>query len=168
MLKQSVLVLNQNYVPISICSARKAVILLLLDKAQMIERYDDAIHSARRSMPYPSVIRLNRYIRRPYQTVSLNRKNIVKRDRNRCQYCGKNHQPMTIDHIIPKSQGGRDTWENLVCACSRCNHKKGDRTPEQAGMKLLRKPTRPTHLFYLQYLANGHPHPTWQDYLFLN
>ncbi len=168
MLKQSVLVLNQNYVPISICSARKAVVLLLLNKAQMIERYDDAIHSARQAMPYPSVIRLNRYIRRPYQTVSLNRKNIVKRDRNRCQYCGKNHQPMTIDHIIPKSQGGRDTWENLVCACFRCNHKKGDRTPEQAGMKLLRKPTRPTHLFYLQYLANGHPHPTWQDYLFLN
>lgn len=168
MLKQSVLVLNQNYVPISICSARKAVILLLLNKAQMIERYEDAIHSARQAMPYPSVIRLNRYIRRPYQTVSLNRKNIVKRDRNRCQYCGKNHQPMTIDHIIPRSQGGRDTWENLVCACFRCNHKKGDRTPEQAGMKLLRKPTRPTHLFYLQYLANGHPHPTWQDYLFLN
>ncbi|HHM01632.1 MAG TPA: HNH endonuclease [Caldithrix abyssi] len=167
-MKQSVLVLNQNYVPISICSARKAVILLLLNKAQMIERYEDAIHSARQAMPYPSVIRLNRYIRRPYQTVSLNRKNIVKRDRNRCQYCGKNHQPMTIDHIIPRSQGGRDTWENLVCACFRCNHKKGDRTPEQAGMKLLRKPTRPTHLFYLQYLANGHPHPTWQDYLFLN
>ncbi len=168
MLKQSVLVLNQNYVPISICSARKAVILLLLNKAQMIERYEDTIHSARQAMPYPSVIRLNRYIRRPYQTVSLNRKNIVKRDRNRCQYCGKNHQPMTIDHIIPRSQGGRDTWENLASACFRCNHKKGDRTPEQAGMKLLRKPTRPTHLFYLQYLANGHPHPTWQDYLFLN
>ncbi|RMH63319.1 MAG: HNH endonuclease [Calditrichaeota bacterium] len=168
MLQQSVLVLNQNYEPLSICSAQKAVVLLYLDKARIVERYETEIHSARQAMPYPSVIRLNRYIRKPYQAVSLNRKNIVKRDRNRCQYCGKNHQPMTIDHIVPKAMGGKDTWENLVCACARCNHKKGNRTPEQAGMVLLRKPSRPTHLFYLQYLANGHPHPTWQDYLFLD
>ena len=167
MLQQSVLVLNQNYEPISICSAQKAIILMLLEKAQMVERYREFVHSVSLTIPYPSVIRLNRFVRKPYQKVSLSRKNIIKRDRNRCQYCNKNHQPMTIDHIIPKSQGGKDVWENLVTACTRCNGKKGDQTPEQAGMKLIRRPKKPSHLFYLQHIA-GNAHPTWTDYLFLN
>jgi 5-methylcytosine-specific restriction endonuclease McrA len=166
MLTKSVLVLNQNYIPISICSAKKAVILILLEKAQMVERYKNEIHSIKIKIPYPSVIRLNRYVRKPFQKVALSRKNIFKRDKNHCQYCGKNHQAMTIDHLIPKSAGGKDTWENLVCACIRCNSKKGDRSPEQAGMKLLRKPKKPSHLFYLQHLA-GKAHNTWNDYLFM-
>jgi 5-methylcytosine-specific restriction endonuclease McrA len=74
---------------------------------------------------------------------------------------------MTIDHVIPKSLGGKDTWENLVCACMRCNSKKGDQSPERVGMKLIRKPRKPSHLFYLQHLA-GSAHKTWHDYLFLN
>lgn len=167
MLNQGVLVLNQNYEPISICSARKAVVLLFLDKANMVENNGLNIHSISLEIPYPSVIRLHRYIHKPFQKVSLNRKNIIKRDKNICQYCGKNHQPMTIDHIIPKSTGGMDTWENLVCACMRCNNKKGDRTPDKAGMKLIKIPKKPTHLFYLQHLA-GNAHDTWNEYLFLN
>lgn len=166
MLTKSVLVLNQNYIPISICSAKKAVILVFLEKAQMIERYRIEIHSVNIMIPYPSVIRLNIYVHKPFKKVSLNRKNIFKRDKHRCQYCGKNHQEMTIDHLIPKSAGGKDTWENLVCACIRCNGKKGDHTPDQAGMKLLRRPKKPSHLFYLQHLASA-SHSTWYDYLFM-
>jgi 5-methylcytosine-specific restriction endonuclease McrA len=167
MLNKSVLILNQNYEPISICSAQKAVILLYLQKAQMVEHYDSAIHSVNMEIPYPSVVRLNYYIRKPYQKVALNRRNIIKRDRHTCQYCGKNHQAMTIDHVVPKSFGGKDTWENLVCACLKCNGKKGDQTPEQAGLKLTRKPRKPSHLFYLQYLA-GKVDSSWSEYLFLN
>ncbi|MCB0282857.1 MAG: HNH endonuclease [Calditrichaeota bacterium] len=167
MLKQSVLVLNQNFEPISICSAKKAVVLIFLNKAQMVEQYNNAIHSVNLELPYPSVIRINRYVRKPYQKVSLNRRNIIKRDKHTCQYCGKNHQAMTIDHIIPKSLGGKDTWENLVCACMRCNSKKGDQPLEKAGMKLIRQPRKPSHLFYLQHLA-GDAHTSWHEYLFLN
>ena len=152
MLSQSVLVLNQNYEPIAICSAKKAVVLMFLEKANMVESYAKKIHSISIEIPYPSVIRLSRYIRKPFQKVSMNRRNIIKRDKNICQYCAKNHQPMTIDHIIPKSAGGLDTWENLVCACMRCNNIKGDRTPDKAGMKLIKKPRKPSHLFYLQHL----------------
>ena len=167
MLTQSVLVLNQNYEAIAICSAKKAVILLFLKKAQMVENYGIQIHSVTIEIPYPSVIRLNRYVKKPYQKVSLTRSNIIKRDRHTCQYCGKNHQPMTLDHVVPKSMGGKDTWENLVCACIRCNGRKGDKTPDSAGMKLIKKPVKPSHLFYLQHLA-GNGHDTWNDYLFLN
>ncbi len=167
MLDKSVLVLNQNFEPISITSARKAIVLLFMEKAEMVERYDADVHAVSISIPYPSVIRLSRYVRKPYKRVALSRKNIIKRDNHTCQYCGKNHQPMTIDHIVPRSLGGKDTWENLVTACFRCNGKKGDRTPDQAGMRLVRKPARPTHLFYLQYIA-GKPHSTWANYLFMN
>jgi len=140
---------------------------MLINSDIVIERYKNGIRSISIEIPYPSVIRLNMYIRKPFKTVSLSRKNIFKRDKNRCQYCGKNHQAMTIDHLIPKSVGGKDTWENLVCACLRCNGIKGNRTPEQAEMKLLNKPKKPSHLFYLQHLA-GTSHTSWDDYLFMN
>ncbi len=166
MLTRQVLVLNQNYEPFSVCDAKKAIILLYLRKVQLVERYEELVHSVSMEMPYPSVIRLNTYIHRPYKKVILNRKNIIRRDRNTCQYCGKNSRPMTIDHVIPKSYGGKDAWENLVCACVQCNTKKGNRTPEQAGMDLMRRPKRPTHLFFLKSLI-GKPHASWKPYLFI-
>jgi len=163
---RKVLILNQNYEPLTLCSVKRAIILMYLDKVQLVERYNCDIHSVSTSMPCPSVVRLHFYIRKPFKEVLLNRKNIIKRDGSICQYCGKNSQPMTIDHVIPKSYGGRDTWENLVCACIKCNSKKGNRTPEQAGMKLLRQPRKPSHLFYLQSLI-GSPPESWKPYLFL-
>jgi len=167
MLKLSVLILNQNYEPLFICHAKKAMILLCLRKADLLEAYDQSIHTVNRSFPYPSVIRLKNYFRRPYAEISLNRRNIIKRDRHLCQYCGKNTQAMTIDHVIPKCFGGEDSWNNLVCACLKCNTRKGSRTPEQAGMKLHKKPQKPTHLFFLQYHIPS-THTTWKPYLFLN
>ncbi|HHJ51673.1 MAG TPA: HNH endonuclease [Caldithrix abyssi] len=166
MLGRKVLILNQNYEPITICSMKRAIILVYLKKVQMVERYECSVRSVSVSMPCPSIIRLNSYVRKPFREVILNRKNILKRDQNICQYCGKNSRPMTIDHVIPKSYGGKDTWENLVCACYSCNAKKSNRTPEEAGMKLLRRPRKPSHLFYLQNLI-GNPPESWKPYLFL-
>ncbi len=167
MLNRKVLILNQNFEPLAISTVKRAIILLYAKKVELVERYESEIHSVSMAMPCPSVIRLNTYIYKPYRQVPLNRKNIFKRDRHTCQYCGKNSRPMTIDHVIPKSFGGKDTWENLVCACLKCNAKKGNRTPEMAGMKLLRPPKKPTHLFLLQISA-GNPHPTWKPYLFID
>ncbi len=167
MLNKKVLVLNQNYEPLTISTVKRAVILLYSQKVEMVEQYEATIHSVSMSMVCPSVVRLRHYIYKPYRDVPLNRKNIMKRDNHTCQYCGKNSRPMTIDHVIPKSFGGKDTWENLVCACLKCNSKKGNRTPEAAGMKLLRKPKKPTHLFFLQISAGKIPQK-WRPYLFID
>lgn len=164
---RKVLVLNQNYEPLTVTSAKRAISLLYLKRVQLVERYACEVHSVSLSLPCPSVIRLHSYVHKPYKEVVLNRKNILKRDHNICQYCGRNSQPMTIDHVIPKSYGGKDTWENLVCACIRCNTKKGNHTPEEAGMKLLKPPRKPSHLFYLQTMISK-AHETWKPYLFLD
>lgn len=167
MLNRQVLLLNQNFEPFAVCSAQRAMILLFLQKVQLVEMYDESIHSVSATFPYPSVIRLQRYVHKPFKKIILNRKNIIRRDSNRCQYCGKNSQPMTVDHIIPKSLGGGDSWENLICACLRCNAKKGSRTPEQAGLQLLKKPKKPSHLLFLHSMI-GKPHQSWKPYLFLH
>jgi 5-methylcytosine-specific restriction endonuclease McrA len=166
-LKKNVLILNQNYEPIAICNVRKAVILVFLGKAEIVESLDSEIRSVSFSMAFPSVVRLNIYIYKPYSAVVLNRKNIHRRDRHTCQYCGKKNVPLTVDHIIPKQYGGKESWDNLVCACVRCNNRKGNKTPDQAGMNLLKKPNKPSHLFFLQFFIEK-PHETWRPYLFLH
>jgi len=166
-LNRNVLVLNQNYEPIAICNARKAIILVYLGKAEIVERLESKVRAVSFSLPFPSVVRLHIYIYRPYTPVILSRKNIIRRDRHTCQYCGKKSVPLTVDHIIPKHFGGKQTWENLICACVRCNNKKGNHTPEQASMKLLKKPKKPSQLFFLQFFIEK-PHDTWRPYLFLN
>jgi 5-methylcytosine-specific restriction endonuclease McrA len=97
----------------------------------------------------PSVIRLNRYVNAPYKGVNLTRQNIFKRDNFECQYCGKKRE-LTIDHVIPRSKGGKDTWLNLVTACKKCNAKKGEQSPEGAGMPLVIKPTKPSYAIFLR------------------
>ncbi|MBN2227080.1 MAG: HNH endonuclease [candidate division Zixibacteria bacterium] len=167
MLNQNVLVLNQNYEPLSVCSARRAFILMFLGKAEMIEKYDGVkIHSISSSYPLPSVVRLDRYVRAPHKKILLSRKNILIRDGYICCYCGTTRGPMTVDHVMPKNMGGSDSWENLVCACERCNNKKGNRTPAKAGMTLLKKPTRPNHITYIQRFI-GVTDNRWKPYLFM-
>lgn len=163
-----VLVLNQNYEPLSICSIRRAVVMMYLGKAELIERFDGKmIRSVRAAYPAPSVVRLGWYVHRPRKRVLLSRKNIIKRDNRRCQYCGNTSAEMTVDHVIPRKKGGRDIWENLVSACLKCNNKKGDRTPEEAGMALLSNPKRPDHLTYIQHFAGAND-TRWRRYLFLD
>ncbi|HEX9746570.1 MAG TPA: HNH endonuclease [bacterium] len=146
-----VLVLNLDYQPINICGTRRAVKLLFKGKAEIIENRGDFIRSAAFSMPRPSVIKLATFIKMPAPTLKLSRKAILARDNHRCQYCGGNSVKMTVDHIVPRKFGGRFTWENLVCACSRCNAKKGDRTPADSEMKLLRPPRRPGYIPHISY-----------------
>ena len=163
-----VLVLNQNYEPLSVCSARRALIMQLLGKVEIVETYDGVrVHAVSRSMALPSVVRLGSYVRVPYKKILLTRKNIIKRDGHVCQYCRDTKGPMTVDHIIPKSHGGQETWENMVCACERCNNRKGDRLAEKAGMKLLRKPRRPSHITFIQSFI-GISDRRWRPYLFLD
>ncbi len=168
MINSRVLVLNQNYEPMSVCSARRAIIMQLLGKVEVVETYDGIrVHSISRAFPLPSVVRLGAYIKVPYKKILLTRKNIVKRDRHTCQYCGDREGSMTVDHITPKSFGGADTWENMVCACERCNNKKGDRLPAVAGMKLLRQPRRPSHITFIQSFI-GISDDRWRPYLFMD
>jgi 5-methylcytosine-specific restriction endonuclease McrA len=167
-LTRPVLVLNQNYEPLTVCPAKRAVVLVFLGKAEIIERLDGAsVHSARSDYPIPSVVRLGMYIARPQKRVLLTRRNIIKRDGHRCQFCGQSRTAMTVDHVNPKNRGGEDSWENLVCACVRCNNKKGDRTPEEAGMPLRRVPRRPSHITFIQRFIGLGDH-RWKQYLFLD
>jgi 5-methylcytosine-specific restriction endonuclease McrA len=162
-----VLVLNQGYEPISVCSVKKAFMLMYLSKAELVEyRPGSALKSIRSSFPYPSVIRLQSYIRVPYKRVDLSRKNILRRDGFRCQYCGSHSHPLTLDHIIPKSRGGGDSWENLVAACIPCNNRKGSRTPEEAGLRLLSPPRKPNHIVFLSHFM-GKVEEHWKQYLFI-
>ncbi len=164
---EKVLVLNQNYEPLSVCNVRKAVVLLLLDKAELVEsRNDAALRTVSSIYPYPSIVRLFSYVRLPFRKVELTRKNILRRDNHRCCYCGAAKPPLTIDHVIPKSRGGQDTWENLVAACVRCNNRKGNRTPDEAEMILARKPFRPNHVTFLRKFA-GRVEIEWEQYLFM-
>ncbi len=167
MLNSRVLVLNQNYEPMSVCSARRAIGLLFLEKAEMIERNHEIVHSVSQAIPLPSIVRLSRLVHVPRKRILLNRRNIIKRDNHRCQYCGSMDGPVTVDHIIPRDRGGCDTWENLACACVECNSKKRNRTPREAGMKLLKQPRKPGYLFFIQHLV-GIPDERWKPYLFIS
>ncbi|RPI69214.1 MAG: HNH endonuclease [Ignavibacteriae bacterium] len=167
-LNTKVLVLNQSYEPISVCSAKKALLLLFLTKAEMVEhRSSIIVRSVRESYPYPSVIRLSAYLRLPFKKIELSRKNILRRDGFQCMYCGERKPPLTVDHIIPRSRGGTDQWENLVCACIKCNNRKGSRTPEEANMILKTQPRKPHHVLFLKQHA-GNVDETWRPYLFMD
>lgn len=164
-----VLVLNASFEPINVCTARRAVILILKGVALAEESSSSWIHSSRVSIPMPSVIRLMEYIHIPFERKSLSRKNILLRDHNTCQYCAKVFPPpdLTLDHIVPRSHGGDSTWDNLVASCRACNNRKGSRSPEEAGMKLLKRPQAynlHVNRQIIRYL--GRADATWRKYLF--
>ena len=121
------------------------------------------LHSVTHSYAMPSVIRLNRYVHAPYKGVTLTRQNIFKRDNFECQYCGTKKE-LTIDHVIPSSRSGAHSWQNLVAACKKCNAKKGDYTPEEAGMPLRKKPYKPSYAIFLKDYANGRV-GEWDEFL---
>ncbi|UCE19948.1 MAG: HNH endonuclease [Gemmatimonadota bacterium] len=167
LLDRDVLVLNQNYEPLSVCSAKRAIILVFLGKAEIIEHHDLSVRSISRSFPLPSVVRLILYIQIPRKGVILSRRNVIKRDGHRCQYCSTTQGAMTVDHVIPKTLGGKDSWDNLVCACIGCNNKKGNRTPEQAHLQLIRQPRVPNRITFIQHFI-GIADARWRPYLFLS
>lgn len=144
------------------------MVLIFLGKAELVENnLNKVVHSASREYPWPSVIRLNSYIHVPYKKILLTRKNILKRDNHKCAYCGRGDITLTIDHIIPRSRGGEDTWDNLVAACNKCNNLKGDSTPEEAGMQLRTRPYTPNHILFIKNTVNRLEN-SWKPYLFQN
>ena len=139
--------------------------------SQLQTRFEHANHDWVRTVRFdiavPRIIRLLGYDRLPDQTVKLNRRNLFARDRNQCQYCGRGFPTadLSIDHILPRTQGGRDTWENLVCACIKCNARKGGRTPEQAGMKLVRRAERPKRNPLIAIRLRSEKYRSWKAFL---
>src|SRR4051795_4156840 len=139
-----VLVLNATYEPINVCTVRRAVVLLLKERAEMVERANWELHSERASMARPMVIRLVHYVRIPHDTHrrKITRRAVFARDSWTCQYCGSRTN-LTVDHVIPRSKGGNSSWENIVASCAPCNRRKGDMTPIQANMPPARGPRPP-------------------------
>lgn len=166
MINLPVLVLNQNYEPLNVCRVRRAVVLLYRGKAEMLENGSGFIHSASYTFPLPSVIRLAYMIKRPRPERKLTRLEVFNRDQYTCQYCGKETRQLTLDHVIPRHRGGEHTWENVVSACIPCNRRKAGRTPEQAGLRLIRHPSPPRGniFFYIPY-HYLQTQSEWQKYL---
>lgn len=192
-LDSKVLVLNKLYMAVRVISAKRAFTMLARDLAEVITvndgqyaNYDFAgwaelasfqrqfesdkhewVRTVRVQIAVPRIIRLLGYDRLPAQGVKLNRRNLFARDRNQCQYCGK-HFPtneLSIDHVLPRSQGGGDSWENLVCACIRCNARKGGRTPQEAHMRLVRKPVMPRRNPLIALRLGQDKYSSWKAFL---
>lgn len=162
-----VLVLNQDYSPISVCTAERAFLLVFLEKAELIHEVSDVeMRSVNKAYPMPSVIRLARYISLPYKSVMLSRQNIFKRDGGTCLYCGSKKE-LTLDHVLPKSRSGKSTWSNLATACKRCNSLKGDKTPEEANMPLSKVPFKPSYVMFVRNFS-GFTSIDWLQYLGVN
>ncbi len=192
-LSSSVLVLNRQYMAVHVVDVRRAFALLLRELAEVIhiedgqygnydfaswreiselkadfkEPHDDWIRSVNFEIQVPRVLRLLHYDRVPKQRMRLNRRNLFARDGNRCQYCGEAFatSELSIDHVVPSCRGGETTWDNVVCACVRCNVRKGGRTPQQAGMKLYRRPVRPRRSPLLAIKLGNPKYASWKTFL---
>jgi len=163
-----VLVLNATYEPLNVVSLRRAVLLLLKEKAEIVEAAQAWLHSEQESLPIPLVIRLVYYVRIPRRfSLPLSRRTVLARDHYTCQYCGQRlpKAKLTIDHVTPRSRGGETRWENIVAACGPCNRRKGDRTPEEAHMPVHRQPRRPRYLALTLLEGSGAP-DAWNKYMY--
>lgn len=157
------LVLNATYEPLCVVSLRRAVVLVLSGKAMVVESTDDVMHSARLNVPVPTVVRLTRFVRVPYRReVPLTRRAVLDRDRHICAYCGLKAD--TIDHVRPRSRGGAHLWTNVVAACARCNHRKGDRLLGELGWHLATPPLQPPPTVAV-VLGWSVRHPHWERWL---
>ncbi|KPL11357.1 hypothetical protein AMJ85_03745 [candidate division BRC1 bacterium SM23_51] len=185
LLNSSVLVLNRNWIAVHICDARRALVLLYQDLAQVVtESYEtldfdswrdlsrfardgEVVHTPCYPLMIPQVIKLVFYNRFPPLRVRFSRRNIYLRDRNQCQYCGARppREEMTIDHVVPRSRGGRTVWENVVLACSVCNARKGHRPLRECSMSLIRKPRKPHWLLGTRLEFNPESRPFWQKFI---
>ncbi|MFQ5880075.1 MAG: HNH endonuclease [Dehalococcoidia bacterium] len=169
MIDSAVLVLNQNYEPLNVCTVRRAFVLVDRGKAEILENGRGWLHSPTIVFAIPSVIRLIYLIRRPRPQPRLTRRDVFIRDGYVCQYCGRQTRDLTLDHVLPRRRGGEHVWENVAAACRECNHRKAGRTPQEARMHLRRQPKAPPSsaypLFY-PYLAAQEEWrkfiPSWQ------
>ena len=157
------LVLNATYKPLSVVSARRALVLVWLDRATMVAAREEIWRSAREDFPVPSVVKLNRFVKVPYhRAVPLTRRTVFARDSGTCQYCGASAE--NLDHVVPRSRGGHHTWDNVVACCLRCNAKKGNRLVNEAGLSLARQPAAPTTVGWA-YTHPGKTESSWRPFL---
>ncbi len=164
------LLLNSTYQPISFISERKCLKLLVKQKVEVISSWDEFIYWGKGRMYYPAIVRLVYYARWIPRKIRFNRLGVFRRDNNTCQYCGNVFKiaDLTIDHIKPKSQGGKLNWKNSATSCFPCNNKKGDRTPDQAQMQLLKEPVVPNASLANEIITMSEIHPDWNMYLGVN
>jgi 5-methylcytosine-specific restriction endonuclease McrA len=157
--------LNATYEPINVCTVRRAVVLLLKEKAELIEHAEYELHSASSTMSRPMVIRLVSYVRVPRDTHrrKITRRAVFARDNWTCQYCGARSN-LTVDHVIPRSKGGSSTWDNIVASCAPCNRRKGSELPRQAGMELAQQPRVPNPNVFIHVASPTIP-KAWLQYL---
>ena len=164
----SVLLLNATYEPLSIVSIRRAIVLLLKEKAEVLEATENLLRAQDVAIPVPLVIRMVYYVRIPHSTMlPLSRRTVMARDQYTCQYCGAApvKADLTIDHVLPRSRGGVTEWENVVVACRSCNQKKGNRTPKEALMQIKRPPHRPRYVA-LAFMGEPTHREVWRKYLY--
>lgn len=163
------LMLTNDYAPLKVISWKRAIELLTLGKIEVIEEYDEEIRSAYLVIKVPAVVRLLKRFRKHHKPVKFSRINVYGRDDYKCQYCGAKcgMSDLTYDHVVPRSQGGKTVWENIVSCCVRCNSRKAGRTPEQAKMKLMKKPVQPSAMpaVFIQISRKTVP-DAWRDYLY--
>lgn len=184
MIEGPVLVLNRTFLPVQITSIKRAICLVFKGLAKVVDSEyqlydfeswseiglalgDERIHMTHSAIKVPRVIMLQFYEKLPRRSVRLTRQNIYLRDKNMCQYCGVmfSRAELNLDHVVPISQGGKTTWTNVVCSCLRCNHKKGGRTPMQAGLKLLTQPAEPAHSIFMHVSPKPHLLDAWRVYM---
>jgi 5-methylcytosine-specific restriction endonuclease McrA len=161
-----VLVLNASYEPINVCTVRRAVVLILKARAEVLERSERELHAENLTIPRPAVIRLVSYVRIPRDAHSrkITRRAIFARDQWTCQYCGSARSSLTVDHVIPRSKGGSSGWDNIVTCCAPCNRRKGDRLPKHAGMHPRHAPRPPKPTIFVHVAVPRVP-DAWQPYL---
>ncbi|MBY0371579.1 HNH endonuclease [bacterium] len=168
-MQNNTLLLNAGYEPLRIIGWQRAFVLLFQGKAELLEQYGACIRTVNTEFPIPAVLRLNRWVnlKRQSPVIRFSRANVYLRDDHRCQYCYQRYtdRELTLDHVMPVVRGGKKTWENIVTACIRCNQRKGDRKPEEVGLKLLRLPSVPKLLPGIA-VSRSKTHPEiWEPYL---
>ena len=157
------LLLNASFEPLCVVSSRRAVVLVLKEKAEIVHRNGAEFRSERRAIPVPAVIRLVHFVKVPFRShAPLSRRAVFARDGHRCQYCGRGAE--NLDHVVPRSRGGPHTWDNVVASCRACNARKEDRLPSECGMQLRRAPVAP-HATTSLITSAGPIDPTWHPYL---
>jgi 5-methylcytosine-specific restriction endonuclease McrA len=161
-----VLVLNASFEPINVCTVRRAAVLILKDRAEILERADWSLHAENLTLPRPVVIRLVTYVNIPRDAHrrKITRRAVFARDRWTCQYCGHERGNLTVDHVIPRSRGGSSSWENIVTCCAPCNRRKGNRLPGQVNMTPRRKPKAPNPTIFIHVATPSIP-SAWEQYL---
>ncbi|MBE2200818.1 MAG: HNH endonuclease [Anaerolinea sp.] len=160
-----VLVLNATFEPLNVCNIKRALGLVLSGKAEIVVNGRGYIRSSEADYELPSVIRLSYMVRRPHPRIALSKREILHRDNYTCQYCGQKTRILTIDHVIPRYRNGPHSWENLVAACPSCNHRKGSQTPEEANMRLRRKPFEPKASAHYRFGHHLNHYEEWQQFI---